>query len=237
MGSELMRAVTSRDLAKIMECLKHKKFVKIINQPDIHGNTPLNYACALGLPEEIIAEMIKKGADVNIANKMGATPLTHAVYAKMPPNVLQMLVKAGADPNAKNEHGGTALQIACVCKAPLPIIQCLVELGADVDAKNNHGNTALMFAVRNHNEMEVVQYLAKLTKDIDHETTEDPKFPGYTALHFAAAEHQPAHAALLIKAGASLDIENLDGHTPLFYADENTKLAMMSSLHARESGL
>jgi len=136
-------------------------------QPDQHGNTPLNYACAMGVSSAVILKMIEHGADVTIANKTGAVPLTHAVYSKLEPAIVEALVKAGADVNYKNESGGTALQIACVCKAGMPLVAKLVELGADADMCNNHGHSALMFAVRNHNEMEVVDFLAERTKNIN----------------------------------------------------------------------
>jgi len=144
------------------------------------------------------------------------------------PAVLKAIVQAGGDVNYKNESGGTALQVACICKAGLPAIQCLIEeLGADPDLGNNNGNTPLMFAIRNHNDMDVVTYLAKTVKDINAQTTKDePKYPGFTALHFAAGEHLPAHAAILITNGAKTEILNEEGYTALQLADEKTKTAM-----------
>jgi ankyrin repeat protein len=142
--------------------------------------------------------------------------------------VLKAITTAGADVNYQNESGGTALQVACVCKAGLTTIQTLVEdLGADPDLANHHGNSPLMFAIRNHNDIDVVTYLAKKVKDINAKTTsEEPKYPGFTALHFAAGEHLPAHAAILITYGARTEIQNDEGFTALQLADEKTKTAM-----------
>lgn len=163
-------------------------------------------------------------------------PLTHAVYSKMSNAVITALVKSGADTNYQNESGGTALQTACVCKAPLDTIQTLLDLGADPHLANNHGNTPLIFAVRNHNSLDVVALLAKLTgaEQINQQIHDDPKFPSYTALHFAAVEHLPAIAATLVKFGAHTDVKNGDGFTPLQLCDEKTKIAMMSAEHARD---
>jgi ankyrin repeat protein len=162
--------------------------------------------------------------------------LTHAVYSKMSPEVITQLVKHGANPNYQNESGGTALQTACVCKAPLEIIQSLLDNGADPHLANHHGNTPLIFAVRNHNSLEVVSLLAKLTgsEQINQQIHDDPKFPSYTALHFAAVEHLPAIAATLVKFGANTETKNGDGFTPLQLCDEKTKIAMMSAEHARD---
>ena len=83
----------------------------------------------------------------------------------------------------------------------------------------------------------MIKFLAEQSKDLNHQCTSDPKFPGYAALHFACAEHNPAAAAILVKLGANPNIENVDELLPIWYADEMTKLALISALHAREAGI
>ena len=78
--SELMKAVNSKNTEKIMELLS-KKGVKL-DEADAHGNTPLNYACAMGISEEVILKMISMGASCTIPNNNGTTPLNHAVYSR-----------------------------------------------------------------------------------------------------------------------------------------------------------
>jgi len=233
--SDLLRAVASRNQEEAAKLLKAKNVKKNINDVDVHGNSALNYACALGSPPSFILKLLELGADPKIANNMGAVPLTHAVYSKMGRDVVTALVKHGANPNYQNESGATALQIACVCRAPLDTVQALLDLGADPHLANAHGNTPLTFAVRNHNDLEVVELLAKLTGEnqINQQLKDDPKFPMYTPLHFAAVEHLPAIAATLVKYGALTDIQNGHGLTPLQLCDEHTKVAMMSAEHAR----
>jgi len=229
-NKELMVAITTKDEATIKRLLAEKKVN--INEPDSNGNTPLNYACAMGTSEDFIIKMIELGADVKLKNNLGAAPLTHAVYSKMSPSLLEALVKAGAEVNYKNESGGTALQIACVCKAGTAVITKLIELGADPDLANNHNHTPLMFAVRNHNEHEVIAHLCKHVKNINA-TCEDEKYLLFTALHFAAGEHLPAVAATLVNHGADTAAKNADGYTPLQLADENTRTAMLSASFAK----
>ena len=180
--------------------------------------------------------MIEQKANVSIPNKNGAVPLIHAVYSKLSPTVLRAFVSAGADPNFQNESGGTAVQIACVCKAGVEIIKTLLELGADVDVANSHGHTPLTFAVRNHNDYEIIDLIASATKNIDAQVdADDPKYPGFTALHFAAGEGTAAAAAVLINHGADTAIKNSDGFTPLQLADDNTHKAMVSASFAKFS--
>ena len=54
-------------------------------------------------------------------------------------------------------------------------------------------------------------------------------------MHFAAGEHLPAQAAILIKHGADTALTNAEGFTSLQLADENTKTAMMSASFAKFS--
>jgi ankyrin repeat protein len=77
---ELMKAVAARDEAKVVELLSEKGTK--LDEADAHGNTPLNYACAMGLSEDINLKMISLGADCKIPNKNGAMPLNHAVYSR-----------------------------------------------------------------------------------------------------------------------------------------------------------
>lgn len=78
--AELIRAVAARDEKKVSQLLDTKGIK--LDEPDAHGNTPVNYACAMGLSEEIILRLINMGADCKIPNKNGAMPLNHAVYSR-----------------------------------------------------------------------------------------------------------------------------------------------------------
>jgi len=82
-NKELMVAIATKDLPKVKTLMESGKIS--INECDINGNSPLNYACAMGIDEDIILKMLERGADVTLKNKAGAAPLTHAVYSKMSP--------------------------------------------------------------------------------------------------------------------------------------------------------
>ena len=234
MSTDFQKAVLNRNAAAIRDLLAKGVAPEEINHQDAHGNTPLNYLCAMGTDEDVIVALIAKGADVKMPNKNGAVPLIHAVYSKMSPVVIKALVDAGADVNFQNDSGGTALQIACVCKAGADVINALVDLGADVDLANSHGHTPLTFAVRNHNDYAIIDLIAGKSKNINAKIdNDDPKYPGFTALHFAAGEGMAAAAAVLITHGADTSVTNRDGYTPLQLADENTHKAMVSSSFAR----
>lgn len=231
-----MKVVAARDEKSIAALLDNGGLsAEVLDQADSHGNTPLNYACAMGINEDIILKMIELGASCSIPNKNGAMPLNHAVYSRLSNQVLTAIVNAGGKVDYQNDSGGSALQVACVCKAGLNTVKCLVdELHADVDLPNNNGITPLMFAIRNHNDIDVVKYLCEKSKALDAQTfSSEPKFTGFTALHFAAQERLPAHAAILITNGAKTDIKDKDGSVAMQLADEKTTTAMMSSSFAK----
>lgn len=205
-----------------------------LNQQDPHGNSPLNYACAMGVDDEVVLRMLELGADPKIGNHMGAVALTHAVYSKMSDNVLKALVAHGSDPNYQNASGGTALQTACVCKSSVSTMRTLVELGADPKLANSHGYTPLIFALRNHNALDVCLFLCGLVgaDGINCAIHEDPAHQGWTALHFAAHENLPGQAAVLAKHGADINIQNAAGQIPSELAKiENVRIAINSAYH------
>lgn len=77
-------------------------------QPRLY--TPLMLAAA-SAPPDVVALLIKHGAQVNAANTEGSTPLIYAVLAGRADNV-KLLLKHGADTSARNRNGETALSLA-----------------------------------------------------------------------------------------------------------------------------
>lgn len=70
--SDLMRAVASRRAEEAAALLEESNVKSHLNDVDLHGNSVLNYACAMGLPEAIIQRMLELGADPKVKNNMGA---------------------------------------------------------------------------------------------------------------------------------------------------------------------
>ena len=103
-------------------------------------NSPLYHAC-LGQREDVVALLIKNGADVNTIGRRtehGAayspnmTPLMAASY-KGAPAIVKLLLNAGAKVDTRNCDGLTALHYAA--EASLECVKLLVEAGADTDAR------------------------------------------------------------------------------------------------------
>jgi ankyrin repeat protein len=69
---ELLKLVALRKADEAMVLLDDKGIKKHLNEVDVHGNSALNYACAMGLPEELVLKMLELGADPKSKNNMGA---------------------------------------------------------------------------------------------------------------------------------------------------------------------
>jgi hypothetical protein len=74
------------------------------------NNTALHFAAYYG-QEEVVAELIKRGAEVNAQNRNGNTPLHDAITSGNPA-VIKLLLKSGADASVRNSAGKDPLQQA-----------------------------------------------------------------------------------------------------------------------------
>lgn len=101
---------------------------------DGDGSTPLIAAIAEGKLESVM-ELIRLGADVNIANFHGLTPLLTAALADWP-EVIQFLVDAGADLEY-SYRGDTALVLASQ-RGHSEVVKILLELGADINIRKRN---------------------------------------------------------------------------------------------------
>jgi ankyrin repeat protein len=91
--------------------------------------------------------LIRAGANVSVANRVGVTPLQIAALNGSAA-MIEKLVKAGADPNKPiNAEGDTVLMMAARNGNP-DAVKVLLDSGAAVNAKETWGGTtALMWAV------------------------------------------------------------------------------------------
>lgn len=80
-----------------------------IDLPPFKGlDTLLHYACSYSVTE-VIAELIRRGANVNARTEEGNTPL-HELMRMPNPTAINLLLDAGADINSKNHEGLTPIQ-------------------------------------------------------------------------------------------------------------------------------
>lgn len=84
----------------------HETVSEKINLRNEVGKTPLETACMLG-KDDVVAELIRRGADVNLQTHNGYTPL-HVAACWGSRSCVEVLVENGAKLNVRNKHGETA---------------------------------------------------------------------------------------------------------------------------------
>ena len=142
-------------------------------------------------------EMLRQGADANLAQNDGTTPLHWAVY-QIDPDLVEALLAKGANPDARNLFGSTPLAEA-VSAGNAAVVTMLLEAGADANAANLDGETALMLAAR-AGSVEIAEQLLEHGADVNaREGWRDQ-----TALMWAADGANAPLTQLLIAHGADV---------------------------------
>ena len=83
----------------------------------------------------------------------------------------------------------------------------------ELNMLDEDGRTPLMHAVlAEYEHLDIIQFLTENSENIDRVDTAH----GWAALHFAARGQKLGSVRLLLGAGASVDVETVEGNTPLF---------------------
>lgn len=178
----------------------------------IGGDTPLFVAIEMSRPREyshsldVVKELLRRGANVNIATNRMETPLHEATDAMVSIDFVTELLKYHPNLEAKTLYQGrTALHFAVHSaitnkswQAQLEKVKLLIRAGADVNAKDNLGNTPLHYIT-------------------------GERVNGRISI-----------ARLLLNAGADPDKRNDDGDSPLDKAERN-ELNTLATLMTKRS--
>jgi ankyrin repeat protein len=172
-----------------------------------YGGTPL-WTAVVNRQTKMVEFLLDQGADPNLASEVSSAPLTAADE----PELIHLLLDKGADPNV---DGGKPL-LKSVAKGDLDLVKWLVERGADLNPQNERQVTPLMVAVCN-DRAGIVEWL------LGHDVALDrPNQDGNTALHLAAWNRSLPMVERLLDAGASREVRNVMGQSPLELVDSTS---------------
>lgn len=174
--------------------------------------------------EDTVAQLLKRGVDVNTVDANGDSLLALAAR-RGKPEMMKTILDAHPRLNSRNGHGETALMLAAfnghteavrallaegadfnhpgwnpliyaASRDRMDIARILIARGARVDAEADNGTTALMMAAR-EGHLQMVLLLLEHGADVSHKTKS-----GYSALSMARSQDRREVVQTLIRAGA-----------------------------------
>lgn len=191
-GAELLRA--SKEGLDELAAELVSSGLSVDYQSSLGRGTPLIIAVKNG-HLRVAQEMLRLGANPNLAEFDGKTALMHA--AMRCPEAIEALALAGADLNEKDKHGRTALMHAAR-SASSEAIEQLIARGADLDARSNNGMTALCSACGSLGHTEGALLLIRAGSDIELGSKQ-----GLTPLLLSAMSGEPEVVSSLLDVGAN----------------------------------
>jgi ankyrin repeat protein len=195
-------------------------------------STALSRAIEANNPDEIEG-LIKQGVDLELPAGNHPlyyhTPLYIAVSKKNPNiHIVDLLLKAGAKVNNDSSDDYRATPLIAIAnyskddKNTLAIIKLLINSGADVNRTDSDGSTALAKAAGSrYQPIELIAFLISSGADINKNDCGSQTTNGYghTPLHQATLRGNEKAVQFLIKKGATVNIKNCYGDTPLSLAE------------------
>ncbi len=199
-GSALVSAI-QRDMYDIVALIINKISIKDYNRLILHATDP-----------GIIKLLIDHGADINAADKLGFTLLMN-VTKNNSFKAAAFLLKNGVEVNKRDMFGDTVLShtYSHLGHDYRKIISLLLQYGANPNILNNSKQPPIYSVLDNGNKAIaeiLVAHGAKPFFENKHRTT----------LHLAARVQSRYIVDAILKQGIDINIQNIDGNTPLHYA-------------------
>ncbi|KAF9893577.1 hypothetical protein FE257_010889 [Aspergillus nanangensis] len=154
--------------------------------------------------------LLTQGAHVDSKdNSLEFTPLHCASY-RGNDSMVEFLLDTGADGNAGSHNGSTALHMATQ-HGQRKVMKLLLGRKVNSQIATKQGATGLQVAVGTEYDEATVPLLVKNKVDVNNRNIHT----GETALHLAVEWRRPRIILFLLERGASIDMTNEDGFTPL----------------------
>ena len=182
-----------------------------VNATSKKNVTALMLAC-VDMNADAINELLKAGADPNIADDKGATCIHHAVFDGCSKDVLEIIVNHGGDVNVTNKNNRTTLILACK-KGNNDAINVLFNAGADPNIIDANGATCIHYAVVEGCSKDVLEIIVNHGADVNATDKNH-----VTALMLACVKGNKDVINVLLNAGADPNIADGKGATCIYHA-------------------
>lgn len=167
--------------------------------------------------EETVLEAFQKlGVSPNQRDPDGQTMLMYAASSGAE-KVALGLIKHNANPHMQDMTGNTPLHWA-VAMGKLRMVEILLYYGADPNVKNKSGQSAFALSV-----IKSDSAIARRLMDYGADITSMDNISN-TPLHKAVNAKSKENIMILLRAGASKDLRNKEGVTPMDLAEKDPEL-------------
>jgi ankyrin repeat protein len=222
---QLLEAVSEKDVAAVEKLLAEGAGADAV---DAEGNSALNYAVnavEVGGSPDMVALLLKNGADPDVLDSIGQAPL--ALAAKNGRlEVVQLLLDAGADVNTKFALGSgndKSPLIQAVENGHIEIVELLIARGADVQQQESEMQMSPLHYAAAHDEPDMVRILLENGADLNAENSFR-----WTPLFSAARMGSVETVQALLEAGAESDAVSAEGRTPMMVLIDRGRLGGMT---------
>uniref|UniRef100_A0AAY4EWH5 Palmitoyltransferase n=1 Tax=Denticeps clupeoides TaxID=299321 RepID=A0AAY4EWH5_9TELE len=200
-----------------------------VRQPDKENVTLLHWA-AINNRADLVDYYISKGAVIDqLGGDLNSTPLHWAITQGHLSMVIQLL-RYGADPTLTDREGYRCLHLAILYQH-MPIAAYLMAKGQEVDSPDLNGQTPLMLAAQKIIGPEPTNFLLKCNASVNVFDKVNRNSP----LHCAVLAGNVDAVHILLEAGASVDLVNINGHTPIDLAHQvNSPLLLHMLNHVKQ---
>ncbi len=179
--------------------------------------------------DEIVALLIRHGADVKAVNASGESAFFLAVDHARSAETITTLANAGADTSLADKSGTTPLMLAAAGDDP-NLVLALSASGVEVDKPNREGLTALQVAA-GQGSPAVIAALVQRGAKVDQLSAND-----LSPLMLAVKMNNKANVEALLEAGASVNLSNKAGYTAIGYSRAGEVRQLLLAQHAELKG-
>lgn len=130
------------------------------------GSTPLLYVLKRNkYPDEMLKELLRQGANPNLADDFGMTPLISALQNDHDKNVIELLLASGADINAQDRGGYAPIHIA-LARGDLEILRLMEHYEPNYLARDYDGGNIVYYAASSSHLFIVEWAMKRLPSDV-----------------------------------------------------------------------